>query len=544
MVAAQGKFSITFAAFMSNVALAIMRETVKDLLQNNDGLVLEDWLNGNSPDPGIIEKASVNPTALSKVDHMMGRLKGHFEMITDYEERDLLDRDHSCPRCTMSAAKDAQLNLLKTKISENFFSAILDNVVHTMTSEILPDDIVRSSTLLFAEIGHTLLTDKKNDIHCWMAVLQAEVVTQGYRLYLRNIPKSQPGAKPRLDALRLAQKVHSDVDTVLKNKSCFSCRCPGTLGSHLHHLRDSLVDYTCHNCWGLFFQSPLVAGGHILEILDRCHHYGLHLLKFKHFVGAVLHTYNVLRQTAGLEAIQILDMLCLTLSTHIFAGPVPPKMNFDATWARYMGARLKFDQVHGKNNHDNWCLSIPAHADRAASGVDVPSHYKQGTNGSWLFMIKNQKYHVSQAQVDDLAKHEDLVTPTRKDLLKDATPDKFKLAHCAFSSYAQLSKRPKDQDRISIARLNMFALFGKCLQVITQVSNEMHESMGIEDGEEENCICFTYELLLGADRIVDARRLGQYGAWQKHERETIEQAKKALQDVFGGLTEEDLTFDV
>jgi len=86
--------------------------------------------------------------------------------------------------------------------------------------------------------------------------------------------------------------------------------------------------YASHNCWDLIFQSPWVAGNHVLEILALCNYYGHYLLKYRHYMGAILHSYNALTQFGGLDKVPLLEKICDQFCEILFPAAIYRRATF------------------------------------------------------------------------------------------------------------------------------------------------------------------------------------------------------------------------
>lgn len=313
----------------------------------------------------------------------------------------------------------------------------------------------------------------------------------------------------------------------------------------LQTLEGELRGYASYKCWDLYFQSPWVVGNHVLEMLDLCHTYGRRLLNYGHYVGAVLHSYNVLKQLGGLEPIRILDQICDLFMGVLFPGGRPPTGSFRACWARYAGARLKFKKGHrGKHSQDFCTLTIPTGAAKRAAGMGHDA--KREKSECPLFEIKHQDYHLSDEQWSSLS----IVPETpksgktrRKGSTASAKLDQARREQ-RFSDLAEVVQQcfsGHESNTLPVARLNLFAIFDKCIRVISRLSDETHTK---PDEKGINCICFCSAIITAADRIVDSRRLGKLETWKEHERDCVKQTNDAIRDTFAGLKEDELLWAI
>lgn len=486
---------------------------------------------------------------------LLTQLQETERVLDHYKDGHQISRIRSCPSCVQKPSDYLQSPEVEEGKSQcNFITAIVDNIIHLVTERVAPTSVVRNGSPVYADVGY-LITHSNDNNQTWSAVLGLHLLTQGYQTYMHSVPQPKLVSVCRINALRLAQQAHSQVLTILNDKNCFPCRCTQTLAYHLQNLCDDLQNFAKHRCWDLYFQSPWVAGNHILEILDLCHYYGMRLFNYRHYVGAVLHSYNVLKSLAGMEAIPILESISDQFRDVFFPGGQRPKSSFRACWGRYVGARVKFKKGHkSRNSRESWCMAIPAHAARRAAGLGPKDDVHELKSAGLLFKIKQQDYHVGDEEwnmVDKILKsagNENLKSrprgssppPASAGVAESSKPGRqlLDLARALEQSFTQSG--PDDQGLplppplplpLPQARLNLLAIFQSCVRVVSRLSDETHTGA---DEKGINCICFASAILTGADRIIDGRRLGRAEAWKKDERECIAQASEAIRHVFGG----------
>ncbi len=459
----------------------------------------------------------------------------------------------SCAGCIQKPAEYIQAPANDSGIARpQFTEAIVDNIVHLVATTVVPPSIIRNSTPVYADVGY-LITRTDEKTQPWSAVLGLDLLTKGYKSYLTSLESANEISKCRLAALRLAQQASAQVTRILNDKTCFPCRCTQTLAYHLQNLGVDLQAYAKYKCWDIYFQSPWVAGNQLLEILDSCHYYGMRLFNYRHYVGAVLHSYNTLRQLGGLEEIPILESLCEQFSSVFFPAGSRPKRSFRACWSRYVGARLKFKKGHrNRNSSDAWCMAIPAHAARRAAGLGAQSEQDLSKVDCLLFRVKQQDYHVSDDvwdSVNDAAAKASKPPGTRKVGRSSSTTSRESLAperrllDLAEATQKSFDASVADTNRctVPVARLNMFAVFEKCVGVVSTLSDGTHTS---PEEKGTNCICFASAILMGGDRIVDGRKLGRLETWKKDEKECVNQAKKAIKEAFAEVDREQWLWSV
>ncbi|EXJ79620.1 hypothetical protein A1O3_07899 [Capronia epimyces CBS 606.96] len=559
-LAGKNHLSFSVASLVTNVAFASIRQVGIGLLEHDETLTVSGLhrtvhsferssQGGACPSPENDETTTTRHVLLDQLQNMEQALLHYRDGHRSFDIR-------SCPTC-VHVQKPA--DYLQMPLGEDcsgrhrLAEAILDNIYHLVTSSDTPTSIVRNSSPVYADAGY-VVTRLEEQAQSWSAVLGLHLLTAGYRSYLQSIDSANAISTCRLTALRLAQQASSQIATLLNDKTCWPCRCTQTLAFHLQNLEADLRAYTKHRCWDLYFQAPWVAGNHVLEMLDLCHYYGMRVVNYRHYVAAILHCYNVLQQLGGLGQIPVLESLCTQLRGVFFPGGNRPKANFRACWSRYVGARLKFKKGHRRNDRDSWCMAIPAHAARRAAGLGSKSEHAGSRLDCLLFKIKQQDYHLSDEQwynLDRASTHPGVgmrdvtrrgslsISTSACDLESESNPGSGPLL-----ALAETLQRTCDQSESTLLptpRLNLFAVFPACVQVVSRLSDVTHTR---EEDRGMNCICFVSSILAAADRLCDSRRLGRIETWKKTERDCVELTKDAIQDVFGNVTAEQWLWDV
>jgi hypothetical protein len=504
--AARGDVSFVSAAFFTNVAHASLLKMDRRMRDIDEDITIHKLREGccslkpaahdddDSCDwSGLLERLSTSEQAVAHV------LQGHGPIY----RQPCLQRpaDFIVPDQASSNASA-------------LVSTLVQNIVALVQSSTSPSAIVMNGSPVYADIGYAIKNDA-NAAEGLTTTLGMELLSQSYQSYVLSSPDPATVPVCRLSALRLAHAASGSIERTIADQDCFPCRCTQTIAFHLQNLAADLKSFAGQKCWDLYFQSPFVSGSHIVEILDQCQYYGSKLLVYRHYVGALVHSYNVLKQLAAIEDIPLLEYLRSTFADIWFPGGVVPTKNFRAAWTRYIGARLKFKKGHRRNKQDSWCMAVPPHAARQAAGLGVGrNELKQSNSKSLLFAIKEQGYNVADAQWDR-------VHPERARAKVDRV-DTTSLALLLPMVEEELNPRRTVTQGPSKARLNYFDVFRFCVQTVRRISEATHT-----DPKEKgmNCICFVSAILEGADRIVDARSLGQVvgkgACWTKTEREGV-----------------------
>jgi hypothetical protein len=184
-----------------------------------------------------------------------------------------------------------------------------------------------------------------------------------------------------------------------------------------------------------------------------------------------------------------------------------------------------------------------------AAGIGIPDHRRKDKVGCLLFNIKQQDYHISDAQwgelndsyakVQRMRKNKSRETSDMKVPTSSAQMEKQRLLPLAMTTQALLAGSSKT---LPMARVNLFAVFERSVRVVSTISDKMHQEEHL--GKGDYCICFANELLNAADRIVKGRRFGKLAAWKEPERKLVSDTKDAILAAFGDVNEEELLWDV
>jgi hypothetical protein len=431
--------------------------------------------------------------------------------------------------------------------SPDFSVKLTQGIVHLAASEAAPDAVIGNGTPVYLELARLLShpDDSSSNLRCTFAL---HLLSISYKAYISGLECPAMLSGCRLSALQLSQQAESTLSAVLEDKVCFPCRCPETISHHLEELRDTLRRYTAHKCWDMFFQAPWVAGSHILEMLDMCFYYGMRLIRYRHYVGSVLHSYNVLKQLAAMEEVPLLEELCTKMASVFFPGGQCPKNRFVASWARFVGARLKFKKGHkGHNHRESWCMTVPSHAAKRAAGFGIGTDGKlrsaEDAGISVVMDLKRRDYHVDKSTWDAISGREGIESSKRR---KRRSVGIHKPTDVKLKSHLQdLSSHLGGdmQGRLPMLKLNFFAVFETCVKIASRISQATHTN---PKDKELRCICFATTILSGGDRIKDNQAMGIPDCWKKSigEREMVEDAKRAIREVMAGVKEGDWLWNV
>lgn len=458
-----------------------------------------------------------------------------------------------CPSCVQRPADYVQpIERTGTKQTNSFPLAVLGNVVHLTRQSHLPAFISHSSPI-FMQINY-LLTHRDDESTVFQSTLALHLLTISYKAYLTALPRPTTVSSCRITALKLSKQASSILSLILKDKESFPCRCPQTLAFHLSNLKDDMEAYSKHRCWDLFFQSPWVAGNHMIEMLDVLSYYGMRLFHYHHHVAAVLHTYNVMTQLAGLEPVPVLEDLIETFKD-VFFPAGRPRVYFRNSWARYIGARLKFkkDYKRHASDRESWCMAVPAHAARSSAGLGIDKNRDSASRTSLdprfdyaridpTMRLKQRDWRVESSPGVMLSKAEpsarncyDPHSSRTSSTSSSSTNATFTAA--TSTAHPLLMMLPTLESQLTSSalpttRLSHAKIYLACTSIIRHATRQIHTNPS--DTETKTCICFAHTLLSAADRIVNGRKLGKVECWKKEERKVVAVFRDVLSEEIGG----------
>jgi hypothetical protein len=147
----------------------------------------------------------------------------------------------------------------------------------------------------------------------------------------------------RILALKFAKEVQGSILEAVSALEMVQNAGDHAASSHRLLLKleaDKLDGYARERRFDLYYQSPWVAGCHMVEILDIAFFKGLLLCCELGYVCAVLHLYNALRHLdPPIRKIGLLEQLCQLFLQPLFLGTVP-KENFSSHFRRAMRRSL------------------------------------------------------------------------------------------------------------------------------------------------------------------------------------------------------------
>lgn len=442
-------------------------------------------------------------------------------------------------------AKAAQIAVRKGPNSESMdlecFATMLDDIGQHMIHG-RRTNIVLNGSSLYADIGY-FLTHKDGNTHGLRCCYALQALLRAYKGYL-FAPECAP-VEPsvcRLQALRFAQEVTKSIAPVLADNS-MPCRCCQTLAFHLENFHLDLQVFTTELLFNLYFQNPWVSGSHILEMLEKSFYYGLRLFSYRHFVGSVLHVYNVLRKLTGFQEIPLLEKLCDTFNETLFPGGRPNR-NFRLCCMRYMGGRLRFNEHSA--DHKSGChkFEVPISSAKATAGFGLRKEANdsrfQYRKISLLYHVKEKAYHLDDAMWDRV--HQ---LNNKAEDHQSSNPRKCRSCHHSHHpQIGPLSSSPQHQlcqlqaaviteftGPFPVAKINFFEIYIACVRIVSMISDKAHG----DTDQGSRCLCFLEAIVTAADRFKDnEHKLQPFGY-----KALIESCKETIVTVVGDTSLED-----
>ena len=305
------------------------------------------------------------------------------------------------------------------------------------------------------------LQDQKSPIPTYL-VFGMEMLLSTYKSFLwSNAHINQ--AQCRFASLKFANEVIKSIEDCIPclNRLCWCenqnhCTCLNT--KLAFDLQRKLRGYVQEKRFDLYYQAPWVAAGHIIEILHLSMYEGIYLCCESNYVAAVLHLYNALRKvSAQMQRVAWLDQMCGIFDKSLFPGSIP-KTNFSSVFRRSGGGRLlKISDSHGRN-YFQLSRGNPLFSERPAACHRLSLFYSQHMMDYQLtqdlLMQLSEGRHIEHPTPGQLEaafeKFNSTVFPVTMDKIKDAV-------------------LPELQGDLPIARIDYFAVFRICIQVLEEL---------------------------------------------------------------------------
>ncbi|KAL6720015.1 hypothetical protein ACLMJK_001936 [Lecanora helva] len=414
------------------------------------------------------------------------------------------------------------------------YVTMLENMRRYMRSFKQPPSIVLNGSPLYADIGYRL-THEECDFNSLRSSFGLQMLLETCKSFLLRSNCPHAPSVCRLRALQFAQEVAKSIGPVLADDS-MPCRCCQTLAFHLEHFQLNVQTFVKERVFDLYFQNPWVCGSHMLEILEISFYYGLRLFSYRHFVGSVLHVYNVLRKLMDFEEIPLLERLCDLLGEIMFPGGRPDR-NFKACCMRYMGGRLRFSG-HA-NDHRSGChkFEIPVQSAKATAGFGMRKEANdsrfQYRKISLLHHIKREDYHLDDTSWERVGqlnahKHHMLETSKKRSSCHHHNPTQnhpFSTASQHNLCQVQAAVLTEFCGPFPAAKINPFEVYMSCVKIVSMISDGAHGDLD----KGARCLCFLEAIVTAADRYNDNQyKLQPFGC-----KELVRNCKDAMTTVLG-----------
>lgn len=451
------------------------------------------------------------------------------------------------------------------------------SLVHRLLAEIknLPNHENIPSLMLDGLSSIAVLGPYGNETSALASATCLYLLTTSHSAYSCALERANQIALPRISSLKLANEALATINKFIDDKTIFPCQCMDTLGYRVAQMKNELECYARYRSWDCLMQNPLVAGNHILEILDVCSYYGLHLIHYRQWTAAVLHSYQALVVLGYLNKVPMLEEICDLLAPVLYTTGERPASGFMASWLRYIGARLKFRKGKKYQDHkDTWCMAVPAHIAARSAGLNIRGRNESVVQPKFDYGtidLTMRTKHAGWTLQDEVAA--DLDSYLGLSSMEDASDQvlglPLQLPPSISKSRAAKHKRSKSCQEprtsaspsdhsclkpdhildasfsideaqcrsIPACKLNLLSLFHNMTQVIAGISDATHANESSGAGRDQMCLCFTQTILRAADRVQDVRKRGGLDAkgavLSKNEKECVECYKNHLMKILG-----------
>ena len=498
--AGDGDIPLIVAALITNVAFASfegVEQRLRLLCGSSDPEVLHTKLLRVQGTP-LQSDDLVNSPANQAIES----LQQSWNLLRDLKD-EVRPTKFECEACTRKPSNiTLRIGPNSAEADGECLNMILHNIKQHVQAKIVPTDIVRVGTPLYAEVGY-FLTHKAIDVNGLRCSFGLRMLLDAYKSFMLACQEACTPRSCRLQALKLAQEALPGISAVLDDSS-MPCRCYQTLAFHLENFQLDLKAFLQEKCFDLYFQSPWVSASHLLEMHDTLFYYGLRLFSYRHYVGSVVHVYHILRQFNDFKPVPLLEQLRDTFNDVLFPGGRPCR-NFKACCLRYMGGRLKFKADASDHRSGSHHMAIPAHTAKSTAGFGLRKEANDSRfaycKTSLFYHVKEKGYHVNESLWSRThalpnscvsgKEHKGRTCahdhPKQKSTSNSCRHHLFQLQRAVLTDFA---------GPFPIARVNFFQVFISCRQIISIISDKTH------DGEDcgRNCLCFLDAMLQAADR--------------------------------------------
>ncbi|KFY03588.1 hypothetical protein V490_00121 [Pseudogymnoascus sp. VKM F-3557] len=183
-------------------------------------------------------------------------------------------------------------------------------------------------------------------------------------------------------------------------------------------------------------------------------------------VGAVLHTYNALRQLSFVDAVPLLDELCQVFKREIFLGSLPTA-NFSSNFRRFLGGKTQQEAnlAPGNARQSRRAIGLPG---RLPTAQDQIKRFKPGEM-SLFYKLHNQRFKMTISFWTQLYKGKpaSLLSKTqRESIAKDIDNIPFTEVLTTLRS----AVLHEFTGQAPVARIQYTAIFALCQQILTEMA--------------------------------------------------------------------------
>ena len=237
-------------------------------------------------------------------------------------------------------------------------------------------------------------------------------------------------------------------------------------------------------------------------------YFGLRLFSYRHYVGAVLHVYNILRSLSGFQQIPLLEECCALFEDILFPGG-RPKQKYRASYMRFSGGRLRFNSKKSHHRSGSHEIEIPTQAanSTAGFGLEADSRFPY-QKISMLHHIKDRSYSIDRAYCQWTSAQKGSSMDKKHSTCPHHVPDDDGYPfnpHHGHLDQLHDAVSGEVHGRFPVARINFFKVYLACIRIITVISKSTHDS----DDRGTHCLCFLDMMLTAADRYKENEHRAQ-----------------------------------
>jgi hypothetical protein len=312
------------------------------------------------------------------------------------------------------------------------------------------------------------LEDQNSKIPTYL-VFGMEMLLSTYKAYLWP---HGVDSNCRILSLKLANDVIKSV------KSCIAClqrlcqcqdpdKCTCCQKEWICEFQEKIQSYVHEKRFDLYYQAPWIAAGHMVEILSSCTDEGIQLCCGNNYVTAVLHLYNALREVSpDMRRLLWLDQMCGNFTDTLFLGSLP-KRNFSSIFRKSSGGKL----IKTASSSDGAQY-------RFSSGISCISDRDVDTSRlSMLYTQHRASYQMTPVFVVRLHLGRKVKDPTQSQIRKALREINSTVWTVTMD---KMEKAVQDEftGEAPIARINFFAVFEACIQILEKLCGRLNGSEG------------------------------------------------------------------